>query len=177
MVILIFLKECLSLTHFRNFGKYSTSFIPLPAKLMGEMLLSVFSPQNDKNNNKKFSEVCAGLCTHKSIHIRMIIYKYVNKVKPWSCPQQLPWFWQGCAVSVTHIISLWLSCSGATAYFPVMMIYGDLQHATKRRKMVLKVRLGGRVQMNGICSSTPHNDLSLIQWRLCCLTQLEYKRK
>lgn len=57
--------------------------------------------------------------------------------------------------------------SGAVTYFPLMIIYRDLPHATERGKIVLKVRLGGKVQMSCVQSSTPHHDLHLRQWGQC----------
>lgn len=52
MVDLTFLKEYLYLALFREFGRDSTSFLPLPETVTGEMELSILSPQSD--NTKKF---------------------------------------------------------------------------------------------------------------------------
>lgn len=54
-------------------------------------------------------------------------------------------------LSYLHVSQLFSSFSVVT-YFPLMMIYRDLLHATERAKIVLKVRFGGKVQMNCVQS-------------------------
>lgn len=54
------------------------------------------------------------------------------------------------------------SSSGAVTCFPLMMIYRDLAHAAGRGKTVLKVRFGGKVQMNCPQFSPPRNDNAVL---------------